>query len=276
MKSSIRVAAFLTVIAIAAAACGAFISTTFAPRWQATVLVGIGQMGIGRDRRLTDPGALVQRVNFKGFAQQALKAAGLPPDSSVDMSALPMSTLKATVARGGDHFVELSVEARSRDQAMKVAEAALGILQAEHAQILQPGKARLEKSLADTNKSIDSLTRERTLILERIQSNGDSAAKKFSENVMLSEAIRSSDTELRVLREMQRSLEEQLDPSRTFNTRAVAPIYAPERPIKPKKLVGALIGLCFGLLLDFALLISINTGFRRQFNAFTGLVPAAR
>lgn len=152
-------------------------------------------------------------------------------------------------------------------------EAALGILQSEHAAVLQPGKDRLERSLEDIKTSADSLSKDRIAMLQRVQSNGSGADRKFSENVLLSGLIRSNDSELRALRDQRLNLEERLDPSRTFNTRAVAPIYLPEHPSKPSRMAAALIGLFFGLFIDAVLLLWIDPAFRKKIFSLLGWGP---
>lgn len=61
--------------------------------------------------------------------------------------------------------------------------------------------------------------------------------------------LKSNDTETRAFRDQINSLDEQLSPYRTFNTKAVTEIYVPKPAAYPKKIIGVLIGLILGCLI---------------------------
>ncbi|WP_061958212.1 hypothetical protein [Cupriavidus pauculus] len=249
----------LAVATLAGAAAPSFV----APKWSAKVLIRIGQTGIGAP--LSSPQSVVQRIKFDGFAPQALAAAGLPTDTRNDpTAALVKRSLMGRVSAGGG-FVELSVQALTAKDAGLALQGALNVIQQEHAVQLAPTANRLKKSLADVNSSIDILQEKRRDVLPKIQGVNASSDKKFSENVLLSGLIRDSESEIRGLLAQRRALEEQLDPSRTFNTEPATPVYIPQTPSRPSRAICAVAGLVMGLVAYAGLLFLLDKRFRHKF-----------
>lgn len=214
------------------------------------MLVQIGQIG-GASNLLADPNNVVQRMKFPGFVTQVLQSLNLPSDESKsDHSALIKKTLTATLAKGGN-LLEMTVSGYSPEEAQANLSAAFRILQNEHAMLLTPSVTKLKNNLADATASLKKIEDERTAILEPIKkvNSAGNIERKFSESILLASMLKSNDSETRAFRDQINSLEEQLSPYRTFNTKVVTDIYVPKRAAYPKKIIGALIGLLLGLII---------------------------
>lgn len=84
---------------------------------------------------------------------------------------------------------------------------------------------------------------------ERFQTN---IAGKFSENVLLDNMLSTNAADVRLLQQRRNTLQEQLNPERTFNTRMIGETEVSREPVFPKRSLfaasGGLIGLLLGLI----------------------------
>ena len=243
--------ALLAVCGVAGALAAYGISSLIPKQWPASLLFQVGQVGSGANL-LVDPNNVVQRVKFPGFVNQVLQTEQLPIDESLDRrSALIKKSLAASIAKGGN-LLEMSVRGYSPEEAKANLMAAFQMLQAEHAELLLPSLTRLEKNLADARMSLQKIEDERVAVLEPIKkvNSAGTIERKFSESILLASMLKSSESEMRVFRDQINSLDEQLSPYRTFNTKAVAPTYVPQHAVYPKKSIAAVIGFFLGLLLS--------------------------
>lgn len=218
-------------------------------QWSATLLFQVGQVG-SSEHLLVTPNNVVQRIKFSGFVNQVLQAENLPIDeSSNDRSTLIKKTLSATSSKEGN-LLQMSVKGYSREEAMANLLAAFHILQAEHAELLLPSVTRMEKNLADATTSLQKIEDERTTILGPIKeaNRAGTIERKFSESILLASMLKSSEAEIRIFRDQINTLQEQLSPYRTFNTKEAASIYVPQLADSPKKSSMAVMGLFLGLL----------------------------
>lgn len=219
-------------------------------QWPATLLFQIGQVGSGA-ALLADPNNVIQRVSFPGFVNQVLRAEHLDTQEPLDRrSALIKKSMTAAVVKGGT-LIEMSVKGYSPEEAKASLLGAFQVLQAEHAALLTPSVTRMEKNLGDARISLQKIEEERTAILEPIRkiTGASTIEKKFSESILLASLLKSSDAEVRAFRDQINSLDEQLSPYRTFNTKEVAAVYVPQRAVFPKNGIAAAIGVVLGLLL---------------------------
>lgn len=249
--------------------------TSMLPKqWPATMLFQVGQVGqIGGQASpilLADPNNIVQRVKFPGFVLQVLTSQNLPSDSSAsDRGSLLKSSLAASLAKGGD-LIELSVKGYSPEEATENLKAAFKIIEYEHGQLLAPSMIRLKKNLDDTTLSLKKIEDERQAILEPINAakNSNNIDKKFSESILLTNMMKLNDADARNLRDQKNALEERLSPYRTFNTKAVTPIYTPQKPIFPKKSIAAILGLFFGIFIGTILAVRKDKELRSAIGHF--------
>ncbi|AMP13273.1 hypothetical protein CPter291_0995 [Collimonas pratensis] len=145
----------------------------------------------------------------------------------------------------------MKVSGYSPEEAQANLSAAFQILQNEHAMLLTPSVTKLKNNLADVTASLKKIEDERSAILEPIKkaNSAGTIERKFSESILLASMLKSNDTETRAFRDQINSLDEQLSPYRTFNTKAVTEIYVPKPAAYPKKIIGVLIGLILGCLI---------------------------
>ena len=236
----------------------------FAPKhWQARVLIEIGQSG--NNSPMIDPSTVVERIKFPSFATEVISKLGLSEEGNRS-STLIKKTLWASVPRGSSNLVELSVDGQSPEDSVKIASTALSLIQKEHEALLKPATARKEKLLSDYESELKNLSDQRNSILSRLNSTASTESSKFSQNIVLSSIIQSDGQQTRSLNEQVASLREQLDPTRTFNTKAVAPVYVPRRPSGYPVWGCAIAGFLAGLLFGIGLFMLIDSKFRQSFS----------
>lgn len=218
-------------------------------QWPATLLFQIGQIG-SSGNLLVDPNNVLQRIKFPSFVVQVLQSQNLPIDESTnERSSLIKKSLTANLAKGGN-LVELTVRGHSPEEANANLTAAFQVLQMEHAQLLIPSITKLKKNLADATASLKKMEDERTAILDPIKkaNSAGTIERKFSESILLVSMLKSNEAETRTFRDQITSLEEQLSPYRTFNTKIITSIFVPKNAIFPKKSIATVLGLFLGLL----------------------------
>jgi uncharacterized protein involved in exopolysaccharide biosynthesis len=218
-------------------------------QWSATLLFQVGQIG-SNGNLLAPPNSVVQRVKFSGFVNQVLRAENLPTEGSwFDRSTIIKKTLNATSSKDGN-LLQMTVKGRSPEEAKENVLAAFHILQVEHLELLMPSVTRFEKNLADAITSLQKIEDERATILGPIKraNSAGTIERKFSESILLASMLKSSEAEIRIFRDQINSLNEQLSPYRTFNTKEVAPIYVPRLADHPKKSLAAMMGIFLGIL----------------------------
>lgn len=243
-----------TVLFVAGGLIGATIAVGIAfllpKQWPATLLFQIGQIG-SSGNLLVDPNNVIQRVKFPGFVIQVLQSQNLPIDESInERSAIVKKSLTANLAKGGN-LVEMTVKGHSPEEAKANLAAAFQVLQVEHAQLLTPSITKLKKNLADATASLKKMDDERTAILDPIKkaNSAGTIERKFSESILLVSMLKSNEAETRAFRDQITSLEEQLSPYRTFNTKAITSIFVPKNATFPKKSIAAVLGLFLGILI---------------------------
>lgn len=254
---------FIGIAGILGIAIGMGAATMIPKQWPATLLLQIGQVG-SSGNLLVDPYNVVQRIKFSGFSDQVLQAQNLPIDEALnEHSALIKKSLSASITKGGN-LVEMGVRGYSPEEAKENMLTAFRILQAEHAMLLLPSVTRLKNNLADARASLQKIEDERTAILGPINkiSSSTTIERKFSESILLTSMMKSSDSEIRSFRDQINIYDEQLSPYRTFNTKIIANVYVPQRPVYPRKSVAAVIGLLLGILLSGTWLLLINKEFQ--------------
>ncbi len=219
-------------------------------QWKANLLMQIGQVG-NSSTLLMDPNNVVQRMKFSGFVAQMLDLLNLPQDINDDPRTKLINSSFTGVAAKGGNFIEMSVNGFSKDEAIHNLQTSFSIIEKEHEQLLIPQVSRLTKNLGEVNNNLAKIQSERQTILEPISQIKTSAMidKKFSESILLANMLKISDSELRNLNDQKNALEEQLSPSRTFNTKILDKIYVSYKPESRYLAVIALLGLLVGLIL---------------------------
>ncbi|WGS50953.1 hypothetical protein LFL96_05470 [Paraburkholderia sp. D15] len=252
----------ILVISVLGAVVGVAGSTLVPKRWPARVLVQVGQTENGTP--LVDPAGLVERIKFPSFATQVITSMGLPGDDEDPRVKLFKKTLWANVPRGGS-LIEIHVNGYSPQEAKNNAIAALALIQKDHEALLAPAIDRKQKLLTQYEQQLKEHLDQRSAILSRLQSKSGADNSHGSQDIVFSILIQSDGFETRALTEQIARLRDQLDTTRMFNTKAVAPVYVRDRPDSLSAGACSVFGLLAGLAVSLAWLLIKDASLRMSF-----------
>jgi hypothetical protein len=238
-------------------------------QWEATSLLQVGQIQYSSDSVpvLVEPLAQIEaRVESRPFIDDVLRAEGQDPrDNSAPLNKLVRKTLTAKLIPGSN-LIALTVRGLSENQAKQILRTIDKMLIESHAKIVEPfifhnreKLAHIQADLAATDArskqlntaaasaaatAIDAARRTST----SRQSNNVAGA---SNDVMLLGLLEKNAEAQRSLLDLRDSVEQRLDPARTFVTLAVGRVSTPDRAAYPKlgefAIVGLLVGVGIGL-----------------------------
>lgn len=253
-------------ITLAGAAIGVGVAYVIPKQWEATALLQIGQVQnnsspynpVNQTIPLETPARTVERTKIASFTDGLLTQLGLPLDQGESSRADTVrSSFAAKVVRTAD-LVELKIRDLSPDDAQQSLKAAEKLIVDAHSKLFLPSLNRLKADL-DTVSTNLAVAQERLAGARKMANDqtGPGGSARFSENVLLNNIINDMDKEVRTLVLRKSELTEQLDTSRTFNTREVGTISVSRRPVFPKRaaflLAGAFAGFVIGLCLSMSI-----------------------
>ena len=219
--------------------------------WPAMALAKIGQ--IAGARAVTDPAAVLARTQFPSFVQEALRTADMPVDVLDNAEAkLAQKTFVTQVQKGPDLF-QMQVNGYSQEDAKRFLTGALAVLQREHQVLLNFAIKERQERLASLKASIEANQKEHQEILASIRSNAALAGQELSNTITVSYLLRANEAERARFVEQQTILQDQLQETKTYNTRLEAPIYIAETPQGTSKTIAAFVGA----LLGFAFMVTL-------------------
>lgn len=232
---------------------GAFHIST--PRWTASVAVQIGQIarpeGEGAaltSRMLENPLTVVDRFNLPATRLRILESLGLPAPESGESkeSRLAFNTFRAAMGRGPD-VINLQVSGFSPESAEK---------SAEHQKIFEPAIGRLKTDFSTAQDKLNGAERDYASSHARLQEGSQkSDSTAGTRDILLTNIAVLASAQITALRRLTTQLQESLDPARSYTTRMIGPVYVPERPSSPSRLVyvaaGLAIGMAGGILVVF-------------------------
>ena len=246
----------LPFVCVLLAAVGVFIAK---PKWEATAVIQIGQVGqsgVGQGSQLIElPLRAIERMKMKSFEDDVLTALKIPVEVDDPVAKLFRSTLSLK-ALGGTDLIQVKVRAVSRDQAQTWASAVVDRLREVHERLALPTIDRLRKQQSELKKQMQIIEEERknllTIVSKSSETSGDS---RFSANLLLSNLLLQKNAELRDFEMRRLAADEQLTSVRTYPTSLIDRIYVPEKPASPKKLLivmlSAVLGLILGIIVAF-------------------------
>ena len=222
------------------------------PQWEATTVVQIGQVGqsgVGQNLQLIEPPIrAVERMKMKSFEDDVLANLKIPVGQGDSMAQLFRASLALKVL-GTTDLIQVRVRGYTPEQAESWARAVVDRISMIHQSLTQPIIERLEKQLAELNKQMGSIDKERDN-LSRIDST--SAARKgdgrFSEELLLSNLLVQKNAELRDFEMRRLAINEQITFIRSYPTALVDRVYVPERPASPKRLLMLILAAIVGLI----------------------------
>ncbi len=253
-RHALRLAVFTTIGASAAFAA----TFIMRPLWQAQVTVQNGQLywmtSTGPTMvNIEPPARTVDRLKVATFQDTVLKQLKLPLNEGVSPETdLIRRSFEVRLLRNSD-LIELAVRGYSPADASHVLQQYVRNLAEEHASLAKPTLDRLSEDMRQVEADLSG-ARARQAELERREQERSrtSIAGKFSENVLLDNMVNSTAADIRLLQQRKNTLQEQLNPERTFNTRVIGETVVSRDPVFPKRplfaVSGGLIGLVLGLI----------------------------
>lgn len=223
------------------------------PKWEATAVIQIGQIGLpaaGQAPLLVEPSVrVIERMRLKSFEDDVLTALKIPIDPGDTIAQLFRSSLSLKIL-GTTDLIQVRIRGYSPDQGAIWARAIADRIKVVHEEITQPIVERLKKQLVELSKQMQAIEQERGSLLKIIStSTARSGDGKFSENLLLSNLLIAKNAELRDFEMRRLAVNDQLTWIRAYPTSIVDRVYVPEKPASPKKLLTVLLAAIVGLVL---------------------------
>lgn len=218
------------------------------PRWEAQAWVQVGQIGTqpaGQDPRPEPFQRVIERLQTMAFQDQVLQSAGLAvksPEASLYRASLKIDPSPYA------GLIKVSVRATSPEQARRLAQATVDQLHGIHERLLAQPLAQARERLGEMQEDLReaTVTRDglRAAVGGRESANGQGA-------LVAGLLLAGKETEVRELRLAKEDLALRLGANYTFATSMPWPIYQPDRPVAPNRVLiiglGVLGGLGLGL-----------------------------
>jgi LPS O-antigen subunit length determinant protein (WzzB/FepE family) len=215
-------------------------------QYQASAQIQMAQIGAANNNinllgvNIEEPGLLIARLSSPtSYTPEIAKACGL--DSAKDAQVILSKSVKLTIPKGIANVVDFKIIGASPEASINCAQAVFGLVKTTQAQIIKPYIEEANARLIDNQ---ERLTRAQDLVMKADKSGAAMGA-----------AYLSTRDEIRFLLDEITALKNVVASNDNRATRLVAPIYASDDPIAPKKrnvLLGGLFsGLFLGLLIAF-------------------------
>jgi Uncharacterized protein involved in exopolysaccharide biosynthesis len=234
-------------------------------QWEATAWIQIGQVGsvpAGQDPKAEPLQRVIERLQLVPFQNEILQSAGYAPTSSV--AGLYRKSLKLEPMLYAGSLVHLSVRAYSRQQAGELAAATVARLRLVHQQLeaapLKSAYARLDETQADLQSALAD--RARLLQAGAAAGRGAAGGSAAQSSLLADMLLARKNEEIRELRLAKSDLTERLDPTYTYETSTVWPVYVPEHQAFPNPALTWGIGLLLGILLGVSASVARHTARR--------------
>ena len=189
---------------------------------------------------IEEPGLLIARLSSPtSYTAEVTNACGL--DAVKDAQAILSKSVKLTIPKGVANVIDLKIIGTSSEAAANCAKAVFVLIKTTQAKIIKPYIEEAKAKLADNQ--------------ERLAKAKDLVMKADKSGSAMGAAYLSTRDEIRFLLDEITALKNVIASHENRATRLVAPIYASDDPILPKKgnvLLGGLFGgLFLGLLIAF-------------------------
>ncbi len=238
------------------------------PRWEATAVIQVGQIWQGSSASgpvlVESPARSVERMRFRPFQTAVLAKLGIPQNETDPSYALFTHSVSARVISGTD-LIEIKVRAFSREQATSWAEATIQQLKVSHDRLFDPVILRVKQQLEHVKRQIDIVEagRQELLRTSELKPQVDPGAR-FSENLLLANLLLQNEQELADLRLRSLTLEEQLNPAKTYPTSLLDSVYVPAKPGYPRKGLVLVAAAVLGLMLGIGIALTVNALWKRR------------
>ncbi len=222
-------------------------------QFEATTQIAMAQIGApynNNNRHLNplgvnieEPGLLILRLSLPtSFPEQTISACGF--DDKPEPGAALAKAIKLGAGKGVANVVELKTFGASPEVAKACANAIFELIKTTQAQILMPYIEEAKLKLADDN--------------ERLIKAKDFVAKADRSGSTMGAAYLSTSDEIRFLLDEITSLRNVVTTNQNRVTHLIAPIYASEAPISPKKRFALAVGVLGGIFLGFLIALALQ------------------
>jgi LPS O-antigen subunit length determinant protein (WzzB/FepE family) len=247
LKRSYKLIALIGILGVAAS-IGYFLITP--KQYQASAQIQMAQIGVANNNNnnnnninllginIEEPGLLIVRLSSPtSYTAEVTKACGL--NSAKDAQLILSRSLKFTIPKGVVNVVDLKVIGTSPEASINCAQAVFDLIKTTQAQIVKPYIDEANTKLLDNQ--------------ERLAKAQDFIMKSDKSGSAMGAAYLSTRDEIGFLLDQSTALKNVVVSTDQRVTRLVAPIYASDDPIAPKKnnvlLTGLFGGLFLGLLI---------------------------
>jgi LPS O-antigen subunit length determinant protein (WzzB/FepE family) len=225
-------------------------------KWEvsATLIIARIPMETGELKTIEDPLQTVERIKLIGFKQKLLSDLGLPTRKGLDKrSDILLSTMTADPIKNTE-FINISVRAYSKQDAIKSIQVAVTELKAEHVLLALPIKTRIDSELEATNENLSIIVSEISQLNKQMSDAGTyRAASEFSPSIIAIDLLAAKEAAKSTLQLRKIQLNYRLTSLDKQSTRLINKINIPDKQIFPKLSVFLILGGLFGLLLGFGI-----------------------
>ena len=224
-------------------------------QYEASVQITMAQIGAANNNNninplgvnIEEPALLISRLSSPtSFTPEVIAACGLQDQANA--SVLLSKSIKLTPAKGVVSVVELKTFGPTPQAAQECALGVFELIKTTQSQIVAPYIEEAKVKLADDE--------------ERLAKARDLVSKSDKSGQAMSASYLSTRDEIRYLLDEITSLKNVVSSNQNRSTRMVAPIYANEAPIAPKKRMVLAAGLFGGLFLGLLIALARQMALR--------------
>lgn len=239
----------IAVAGLLGVACSMIYLAITPSQYQASAQIQMAQIGASSNKNnlnpsgvnVEEPGLLIARLSTPtSFTPEAITACGL--EGVKDANSVLAKSIKLSLPKGVANVVDLKTTGQTPQGAAQCATAIFDLIKNTQAQIVKPYSEEASVKLADSE---ERLARAKDLVLRADKSGSGMGA-----------AYLSTRDEISYLLDEIAALKNMLVNNQNRITRLVAPIYASDNPVAPKKPIVLLGGLFGGIFVG--LLIAIG------------------
>ena len=229
------------------------------PRWEAQAWVQVGQVATqpaGQDPRPEPFQRVIERLQTVAFQNEVLQSAGIALKSPE--AGLYRGSLKVDPSPYAG-LIKLSVRAASPALAQRLAQATVDQLHAIHERLLAVPLAQARTRLDDLQAEL----REATITRDGLRATaGRDGANAQGPALAAGLLLAGKETEVRELRQSRDDLVARLAANYTFATSMPWPIYRPDHPVAPNRVLIVGLGVLGGL--GLGLFVAVASDARRR------------
>jgi capsular polysaccharide biosynthesis protein len=215
------------------------------PTWEASATLEIGHIGQAAQvpSTLVEPiSNVMSRIVLPSFTAKAINYAGVKPDELKTMPGY-YGTLKVAQVKGAE-LIEIKLRGPSAEMANKLIQGLIINLQNVHSEMMASTIDKNGKQLQTLTADIQKLSAEEALLKQKLFATHDWNA---FDATLTATILKDKSNALREMIQRKLSLEEQISPSHTYNTRVLEEIDVSGGPVSPNKALIIELSIFLGL-----------------------------